>query len=209
MFRLEVQTASVVPGLVIDLLFASLFPCSCGNGGASLPLTGEGGCYRMGTLIHGCVVDVAMPFRFTQQERAYLLGEKVVEGLHGGEFVVFDVEDGVELGDVEHVLDFLGEAEELEFAAGVADRGVAADQFADAGGVDVIDMGEVEHDFFLALGDELVNGVAEPSLNWYAIPCPVPPFALPSSMTSSRRVTCVAETATNAPALPFKVMSRV
>jgi hypothetical protein len=161
MFRLEVQTGSVVPGLVTDLLFASLFHCSCGDGGDSLPLTAEGGCYHMSTLIHGCGVDVAMPFGFTQHDRAYLLGEKVVEGLHGGEFVVFDVEDGVELGDVEHVLDFLREAEELEFATGVADGGVAADQFADAGGVDVIDMGEVEHDFFLALGDELVDGVTE------------------------------------------------
>jgi hypothetical protein len=104
---------------------------------------------------------VGMPFGFTQHDRAYLLGEEVVEGFYGGEFVIFDVEDGVELGDVEHVLDFLGEAEELEFTAGVADGGEAADQFADAGGVDVIDMGEVEDDFFLALGDELADGVAE------------------------------------------------
>jgi hypothetical protein len=92
-----------------------------------------------------------------------LFGEEVVEGFYGGEFVVFDVEDGVELGDVEDVLNFLGEAEELEFAASVADGGEAADQFADAGGIDVIDVGEIEDDFFLALGDELADGVAEKS----------------------------------------------
>lgn len=90
-----------------------------------------------------------------------LLGEEVVEGLYGGEFVFFDIEDGVELGDVEDVLNFLGEAEKFELAAGVADGGEAADQFADAGGVDVIDVGEVENDFFLALSDEIADGIAE------------------------------------------------
>ena len=40
----------------------------------------------------------------------WLLGEEVVEGFYGAEFVVFDVEDGVELGDVEDVLNFFGES---------------------------------------------------------------------------------------------------
>ncbi len=39
-----------------------------------------------------------------------LFGEEVVEGFYGGEFVVFDVEDGVELGDLDDVVDFFGEA---------------------------------------------------------------------------------------------------
>src|SRR5450432_206314 len=91
----------------------------------------------------------------------YLFGEEVVEGFYGGEFVFADVEDGVELGDVEDVLDFLGEVEELEFAAGVADGGVAADQFSDAGAVDVVDAGEVEDDLLFAVGDEIADGVAE------------------------------------------------
>ena len=56
---------------------------------------------------------------------AHLLGEEVVEGFYGGEFVVFDVENGVKLGDVEDVVNFLGEVEELEFASGVADGGEA------------------------------------------------------------------------------------
>jgi len=90
-----------------------------------------------------------------------LLGEEVVEGADGGELVVFDVEDGVELGDVEDVLDLLGKVEEFEFSAGVADGGEAADKFADAGAVDVVDALEVEDDFFLALGDEVADGVAE------------------------------------------------
>jgi len=90
-----------------------------------------------------------------------LLGEEVVEGFYGVKFVVFDVEDGVELGDVEDVVDFLGEVEELEFAAGVADGGEAADEFSDAGAVDVVDAGEVEDDFFLAGGNKGADGVAQ------------------------------------------------
>src|SRR5580658_8558957 len=77
---------------------------------------------------------------------AHLLGEEIVEGSYGGEFVVFDVEDGVELGDVEDVLDFLGEVEEFEFAAGVADGGGAADELSDAGAVDVVDAFEAAED---------------------------------------------------------------
>src|ERR1700684_1864873 len=89
------------------------------------------------------------------------LGEEVVEGFYGGEFVVFDVEDGIELGDVEDVVNFLGEVEELEFASSVADGGEAGDEFADAGAVDVVDIGEVEDDFLFALRDEFVDSGAE------------------------------------------------
>ena len=90
-----------------------------------------------------------------------LLGEEVVERLYGGEFVVFDVEDGVELGDVEHVVDFLGEVEELEFASGVAQGRETGDEFADSGAVEVVDMGEIEDDFLFALCDEIANRVAQ------------------------------------------------
>ncbi len=38
-----------------------------------------------------------------------LLCEEVIEGFHGAELVVLDVEDGVELGDVQHVVNFLAE----------------------------------------------------------------------------------------------------
>jgi hypothetical protein len=92
---------------------------------------------------------------------ACLFGEEVVEGSYRGEFVVFDVEDGVELGDMEDVVDFLGEVEELELAAGVTDGGEAADQFSNPGTIDVVDADEVEDDLLLALGDEIADGIAE------------------------------------------------
>jgi hypothetical protein len=77
------------------------------------------------------------------------------------EFVVFDVEHGVELSDVENVVDFLGEVEEFEFASGVADGGEATDEFADTRAIDVVDADEIEDDFFLALRDKAVDGIAE------------------------------------------------
>src|SRR5579871_4676445 len=90
-----------------------------------------------------------------------LLGEEVIERFHGVKFVVFDVEDGVELGDVEDVFDLLGEIEQLEFAAGVADGGEGADQFADPGAVDVIHLGEVQDDLLLAFAEQIPDGGAE------------------------------------------------
>jgi len=62
---------------------------------------------------------------------------------------------------VEDVLDFLGEVEEFEFAAGVADGGEAADQLSDAGAVDVVDADEIEDDLLLALGNKGADGVTE------------------------------------------------
>ena len=56
----------------------------------------------------------------------------LVEGADGGGFVVPDVEDGVELCDLEEVVDLLREVEKLELAAGVFDGGEGADQLTDA-----------------------------------------------------------------------------
>ena len=90
-----------------------------------------------------------------------LLGEEIVEGFYGGEFVVFDVKDGVELGYVQDVVNFFAEVEELQVSAGVADGGEAADEFADAGRVDEIDLLEIENDFLFSGGDQASDGVAE------------------------------------------------
>src|SRR5208283_1208875 len=85
----------------------------------------------------------------------------LVEGADGGGLVVPDVEDGVELGDLEQVVDLLGEVEQLELAAGVFDGGECADQLSDAGAIDVADLGEVEQDVFGALVERVVNAVAQ------------------------------------------------
>src|SRR5690349_6060872 len=86
------------------------------------------------------------PLRGQTPPKQRSLGEEVVEGFYGREFVLANVEDGVELGDVKDVLNFLGEVEKLEFTARVADGRVAADQLSDSGAVDVINASEVEDD---------------------------------------------------------------
>ena len=54
------------------------------------------------------------------------------EGLDSRRFVVFHIEHGVELGDLQQVVDLLGQVQEFQFTALVADGGEGAHQFADA-----------------------------------------------------------------------------
>src|SRR5215469_4231016 len=87
------------------------------------------------------------------QELGKLFGER----LDRLAFVVLDVEDGVELGDLEQVVNFLGEVEQLELAALVANGSERADQLADSGAVDVGHVAEVEQDFLLAFGNQVFH----------------------------------------------------
>ena len=89
-----------------------------------------------------------------------LRGDLACERGDGGGFVVLDVEDGVELGDLEKVVDLLGEIEQLELAAAFLTRGEGADQLADAGAVDVADVSEVQQNVLGALGQRVANGIA-------------------------------------------------
>src|SRR5579872_2971429 len=59
-------------------------------------------------------------------------GKVLLERLHGRGFVVFHVEDGVELGDLQQVVDFLSQVEQLQFAALILGRRESTDQFTDA-----------------------------------------------------------------------------
>jgi hypothetical protein len=91
----------------------------------------------------------------------FLLGEEIIEGFYCGEFVFLDVEHGIQLGHVKDVVNFLAEAQELEVAARIPHRGEATDQFAHAGGIDVIDVRQVENNFFLALCNQPVDRVPQ------------------------------------------------
>jgi hypothetical protein len=93
--------------------------------------------------------------------RVGLLGKKIVEGLYCGEFVVFNVKHGVELRDIQNVMDLLGKVEQLEISACVADSGKAADQLTDAGGIDKIDICKVKDDLLLTLGDKIPHRLAQ------------------------------------------------
>src|SRR5215468_10515439 len=87
--------------------------------------------------------------------------ELLAERLYGGRFVVFYVENGVQLGNLQQVVNFLGEVEQLEFAALVFHGGVGADQLADARAVDVIDVTQVEKDLLVAFAKQVAHGIAQ------------------------------------------------
>src|SRR2546423_3488250 len=84
-----------------------------------------------------------------------------VEGLYGCCFVVLNIEDGVQLGDLEQVVDFLGQLEQLELAALVADAGKGAHQFSDAGAVNVSYVAQVEQDLVAPLAHQVLDCLAQ------------------------------------------------
>ena len=58
--------------------------------------------------------------------------EVLLEGFDRRGLVFLHIEDGVELRDLQQIMDFLGEVEQLEFAALVLGSSEGADEFADA-----------------------------------------------------------------------------
>ena len=104
---------------------------------------------------------VSRPGWTTQPSPPTLLGEEVIERLHRSEFVVLDVKNGIELRDVENVVNFLGEVHKLELPAILLHRNKAAHQLSDPGTVDVAYFGKIEQDFLLILTDEPGHSVAQ------------------------------------------------
>src|SRR5258705_9777965 len=100
-------------------------------------------------------VRTGPPFRYLR--RVLLLAE----GLHCIRLVVLDIKDGVQLGDLEQVVNLLGEIQQLQFAALVLGCGERADQFADSGAVDVIHVTQVQKDFFVSLGKQVAHRIAQ------------------------------------------------
>src|SRR5208282_2598211 len=86
---------------------------------------------------------------------------RLAERFYARCFVVLHIEDGVELGDLQQVVNFLGEVEQLEFAALVLGSGEGADQLADTGAVDIVHVAEVQQDLFLPLGKQVAHGIAQ------------------------------------------------
>src|SRR4029077_12496763 len=95
------------------------------------------------------------------REPACRLADLLAEGLDGRGFVVLDVKDGIELGDLQQIVHFLGQLQQLQLSAFAADRGESADQFADAGAVNVGHVAQIEQDLFLAFADQVADGVAQ------------------------------------------------
>ncbi len=66
------------------------------------------------------------------------MGELVAERSYCGGLVVQYVEDGVELGNLQKVVNFLGQVQEFQFSALIANRRKGTDQLADTGAGNVI-----------------------------------------------------------------------
>jgi hypothetical protein len=85
--------------------------------------------------------------------------QKSVEGFNRGLLVVFDVENRVQLGDLQQIVNFLGQVEQLQLATLVAYRGESANQFADPGAIDVVHIAQIKQDPLLALRQQILNGI--------------------------------------------------
>jgi hypothetical protein len=70
--------------------------------------------------------------RYKTDRRAHARhAQDLPERLYRRRLVVLDFEDGVQLGDLQQVVHFLGQFEQFEFTALVFGGGICADQFAD------------------------------------------------------------------------------
>src|SRR5574340_918951 len=83
------------------------------------------------------------------------------EAAEGGSFVRMYVENGIELGDLQQVVDFLGEVQELELAAAILDGGVSADEFADPRAVNVIHVGQIQQNVQAPFLEQRVERLAQ------------------------------------------------
>src|SRR5581483_625782 len=86
-----------------------------------------------------------------------LLGKR----LHGRGFVVLDVKDGIELCDLQQVVNFLRQVQKLEFPALIAHGGERADQLAYPGAVNVVHVAEVEKNALITLAKDVANRVTQ------------------------------------------------
>src|SRR5579862_3652566 len=85
----------------------------------------------------------------------------MAEGCDGAGLVVLNVKDGVQLGDLQQIVDLLGQVQQLQLAALVADGGKRADQLTDAGAVDVADVAQVQQNLLLPFAQQVFDGVAQ------------------------------------------------
>src|SRR5437763_14439265 len=75
--------------------------------------------------------------------------------------VVMHLENGVELGYLQQVLDAFVQAQQLELAAMVGDGGEAGYQLTDSRAVDICNITQIQEYLLVAAGREVAHGVAE------------------------------------------------
>ncbi len=72
---------------------------------------------------------------------------RLLETAQGAALVGVNVKDGVELCELKQIVHLLGQVEKFQLAAAAFRGRESADELADAGAINVIDVREIEHDF--------------------------------------------------------------
>src|SRR3954447_8657698 len=85
----------------------------------------------------------------------------IAERFHGQCFVVLHIKDGVELRDLQKVVNLLGQVQQFEFAALFLGGGIGTNKFAYTRAVDIVHVAQVQQDSFLPLGEQVVYGVTQ------------------------------------------------
>jgi hypothetical protein len=88
---------------------------------------------------------------------ANLLGESA----NRRSFVVSYIEYGIKLRDLKQVVDFLGQIQQLQFAALVPDARKRADKLPDPRAVNVSYVAEIQKYLLVALAHHVANGVTQ------------------------------------------------
>src|SRR3954468_8779226 len=87
--------------------------------------------------------------------------ELLRERLYCVRFVVLDIENGVQLGNLQKVVNLFGEIEQLQLSAAIANGGEGTYQLTDPRAVDIGDISEVQQNFLVPLGDHVTNDIPE------------------------------------------------
>lgn len=87
--------------------------------------------------------------------------QELPEGLYRRRLIILHVKDGVQFRDLQQVVHFFRQLEQLQFAALVLHRRICADQLAYARAVDVVDVAQVQQNLFLALAEQVLHCVAK------------------------------------------------
>jgi hypothetical protein len=88
---------------------------------------------------------------------------RLLETSEGGALFRIDIENCIELGELEEVVNFFGQVQQFKFAAAALGGGVSAHKFADAGAIDVIHVPEIEHDMDALFIKQATNSLAQQS----------------------------------------------
>jgi len=88
-----------------------------------------------------------------------LLG--AAERRYGRCFVVFHIEDGVELRDLQQIVNLLGQVQQFDFASLLFGSSEGTDKFADTRAVDIVYFAEVQEDSVLPFGKQVAHRITK------------------------------------------------